>query len=114
MISPVFEKLASSTSGLGFYKVDVDEQSDISQECGISAMPTFMLFHKGNKIDECKGAIPPNLQKLVTHGASLVTGSAEANTEDGGKHTDSVTESSTVAAAGADDGGAAAAAAASF
>ncbi|THV00618.1 thioredoxin [Dendrothele bispora CBS 962.96] len=65
MISPVFEKLAESTASVGFYKVDVDEQEDIAQECGVSAMPTFILFHKGNKIDECKGAIPANLQKLI-------------------------------------------------
>ncbi|KAK7464314.1 Peptide-N(4)-(N-acetyl-beta-glucosaminyl)asparagine amidase [Stygiomarasmius scandens] len=71
MISPVFEKLAESTPGVGFYKVDVDEQGDIAQECGITAMPTFILFHKGNKIDEFKGANPPGLQKLIATATSL-------------------------------------------
>ncbi|KAK7464315.1 hypothetical protein VKT23_006483 [Stygiomarasmius scandens] len=115
MIAPVFEKLAGSTHGVGFYKVNTDELGDVAQECGITAIPTFILFHKGKKIDECKSANPGPLQQLVTAAASLVSVSAEGNTDDGGKHTDGVTESSTVAASGGDagdDGGAAAAAAA--
>lgn len=39
-ISPVFEKLAreNATEGVEFYKVDVDDQSDIAQEVGIRAV----------------------------------------------------------------------------
>ncbi|KAF9260880.1 putative thioredoxin [Marasmius fiardii PR-910] len=64
VISPIFEELAKNIGNgkLKFYKVDVDKQQDISQECGIRAMPTFALFHKGNKVDELVGADPRKLQ----------------------------------------------------
>ncbi|KAF5346114.1 hypothetical protein D9758_009954 [Tetrapyrgos nigripes] len=120
---PTAKHPSSSISGqhVGFYKVDVDEQEDIAQECGVSAMPTFLLFHKGNKIDELKGAHPANLQKLVSQTAvALVStgagaGAGGAHSDSTAHHTDSgitsgVTQSTTVATTG-DDGGAAAAAA---
>ena len=49
VISPIFEKLASQVDGAEFYKVDVDEQPDISQEVGVRAvrasfLPFFFLF----------------------------------------------------------------------
>ena len=39
-----------------FIKVDVDKASEIGEEEGISAMPTFKLFKNGQKIDEIVGA----------------------------------------------------------
>ncbi|BAE63675.1 thioredoxin-like protein [Aspergillus flavus] len=67
MISPVFERLASDPqySSIKFVKVDVDDQPEISQECGIRAMPTFMVFKDGAKLDEFMGAHPNGLHDLV-------------------------------------------------
>lgn len=82
MISPVFEKLSNDLSfaGVEFYKVDVDEQDQISQEVGVRAvchipcyffilsltlniqMPTFALFKKGEKLSDVVGAHPQELQ----------------------------------------------------
>ncbi|KAJ3790327.1 thioredoxin [Lentinula aff. detonsa] len=66
-ISPVFEKLSERDefSGVDFYKVDVDEQSDISQEVGIRAMPTFMAFQGGEKGKQLVGANPGELENVV-------------------------------------------------
>ncbi|BGP43592.1 thioredoxin trx1 [Rhodotorula kratochvilovae] len=65
-ISPVFEQLASSApDGLDFYSVDVDAQEQIAAECGIRAMPTFMVFRAGDKIGDLTGADPKKLQELV-------------------------------------------------
>ncbi|KAF8323901.1 thioredoxin [Clavulina sp. PMI_390] len=70
MISPIFEKLseASERSGqdYGFYKVDVDEQERIAEELRITAMPTFVLFKDGKKINEVVGANPPALMNMIT------------------------------------------------
>ncbi|KAB8200465.1 thioredoxin-like protein [Aspergillus parasiticus] len=68
MISPVFEKLASDPqfSKIKFVKVNVDEQEDISQECAIRAMPTFLVFKDGQKLDTFVGAEPNGLHQLVT------------------------------------------------
>jgi len=74
VISPVFEKLSENDkfkNALGFYKVDTDDQQDIAQECGIKAMPTFILFHKGNIVKQAVGAHPGNLTALVEEAAGL-------------------------------------------
>ncbi|KAG5643293.1 hypothetical protein DXG03_001220 [Asterophora parasitica] len=73
-ISPIFEKLSDleESKEVKFYKVDVDQQEQISQEVGIRAMPTFALFQNGNKIKEVVGANPPAIQALIQTGASLV------------------------------------------
>ncbi|KAJ3865727.1 thioredoxin-like protein, partial [Lentinula novae-zelandiae] len=62
-ISPVFEKLSAKPdfAGVKFFKVDTDAQEAIAQEVGITAMPTFMVFRNGEKIEETKGALPANL-----------------------------------------------------
>ncbi|KAJ3494009.1 hypothetical protein NLJ89_g10898 [Agrocybe chaxingu] len=73
-ISPIFEKLSESQdyAGVEFYKVDVDEQPEISQEVGIRAMPTFLLFKDGNKRKDVVGARPQELEALIKEAATLV------------------------------------------
>ena len=39
-----------------FYKIDVDEVPDVAQELGIRAMPTFLVFKDGEKVEEVVGA----------------------------------------------------------
>lgn len=67
MISPLFEKFASEAPAdqIAFYKVDVDEQEKISQEVGITAMPTFVFFKNGQKITQTVGANPQQLQVSI-------------------------------------------------
>ncbi|KAK7464993.1 hypothetical protein VKT23_006202 [Stygiomarasmius scandens] len=70
VISPIFEKFSEQTPNVEFYKVDVDAQTDIAQEVGIKAMPTFMLFKDGNKVKDLVGAVPPALEALVKQDAA--------------------------------------------
>ncbi|ESK85450.1 thioredoxin [Moniliophthora roreri MCA 2997] len=71
-IAPFYEKMASENPKVKFYKVDIDAQPDITQECRIQAMPTFQIYHKGNKIGETKGAVPQTLLQLVNQASSLI------------------------------------------
>ncbi|KAF9776649.1 hypothetical protein IL306_005150 [Fusarium sp. DS 682] len=64
-ISPVVEKISESVDSIHFIKVNVDEAEDVSQEYGIRAMPTFMLFKDGEKADEVVGADPSKLERLI-------------------------------------------------
>jgi len=72
-ISPIFEKLSDdkANADVEFYKVDVDEQGEIAQEVGITAMPTFMLFKDGEKVANLVGAQPQKLTDLITQGNAL-------------------------------------------
>lgn len=49
-----------------YVKVDVDEVPDVAQEYNVRAMPTFLLFKDGEKVDEVVGANPPKLQALIS------------------------------------------------
>ncbi|KAI0253285.1 thioredoxin [Lactifluus subvellereus] len=71
-ISPRFERFSEELPGIGFYKVDVDEQGAIAQEVGVRAMPTFVVFQNGNKVDDLVGADPPKLQMLLANAQSLL------------------------------------------
>ena len=48
-----------------FAKIDVDDLPELSQELGIRAMPTFMIFKDGEKADELVGANPNALVQLL-------------------------------------------------
>ncbi|BCS23514.1 uncharacterized protein APUU_31739A [Aspergillus puulaauensis] len=67
VVSPVFEKLASDPefASITFAKVNIDDQEDIGSEVGIRALPTFMTFQDGTKVDERVGADPQRLEQLV-------------------------------------------------
>lgn len=45
-----------------FIKIDVDEIPELSAELGIRAMPTFLFFKNGEKVDEVVGAAPQKLE----------------------------------------------------
>jgi thioredoxin 1 len=46
-------------------KVDVDELSEVAQEYGIRAMPTFLIFKDGEKVEEVVGADPTKLEAAI-------------------------------------------------
>ena len=48
-----------------FFKLDVDECPDVAQELGVSAMPTFLLFKDGEKVDQVVGANPIALKAAI-------------------------------------------------
>ncbi|CEJ58490.1 hypothetical protein PMG11_07144 [Penicillium brasilianum] len=66
-ISPIVEKLSDSVTSVKFYKVDVDELASVAANNGISAMPTFLFYKDGAKVDALtvRGANPPAIQKAV-------------------------------------------------
>ncbi|KAF9155041.1 hypothetical protein DFQ26_009858 [Actinomortierella ambigua] len=71
LISPKFEAFSLEYPGIKFLKIDVDDVADVSEKCGIRAMPTFQTYINGEKKGEVLGANPTNLKKLIDELAAL-------------------------------------------
>jgi len=74
MIAPHFERLAKEYAvpkKVAFCKINVDNHSGISKSCGVSAMPTFVIFHGGKAINTIRGANPPALTSAITDALKL-------------------------------------------
>lgn len=71
-ISPIFETLSKKFGTIKFRKVNTDEQEQISQEAGIRALPTFVVFRKGEQVEKLVGANPGKLETTLTNASSLL------------------------------------------
>merc|ERR1711918_7866 len=64
-IGPVFVEMAKDYPDIEFVKVDVDENEETAQACGISAMPTFQFYKKGEKLGEFSGASEDKIKEAI-------------------------------------------------
>ncbi|KFY30542.1 hypothetical protein V493_01844 [Pseudogymnoascus sp. VKM F-4281 (FW-2241)] len=82
-ISPVFESLSTKLSkprAITFTKVNVDNQQEIAQKYGVSAMPTFLIFRNGSVIKTLRGADPRGLTSAVEEAAKMAAPASPLST----------------------------------
>uniref|UniRef100_A0A3B3ZWT3 Thioredoxin n=1 Tax=Periophthalmus magnuspinnatus TaxID=409849 RepID=A0A3B3ZWT3_9GOBI len=60
-IAPVFEVRNVCV----FLKVDVDEATELSEECGIRSMPTFQFYKNGKMVTQFSGANADKLKETI-------------------------------------------------
>ncbi|CAH1779454.1 unnamed protein product [Owenia fusiformis] len=65
IIGPKFEEMSKEFSDASFAKVNVDDADEISEDHGVSALPTFLLFKNGKKIAEVIGASEEKLRETI-------------------------------------------------
>ena len=59
MVAPVLEEIAGQHSDkMTVAKVDIDRNPDAMRKYGIMAVPTLMVFQKGEVVKEIRGAKP--------------------------------------------------------
>lgn len=55
-VSPIFDRMAQAIPEVEFARVDVDKAADIAMKYEVKAMPTFLLFQNGKKVEAIVGA----------------------------------------------------------
>merc|ERR1712243_126094 len=65
MIAPKLEAMDSEMEDVVFLKVDVDECDDLAAEHEVSAMPTFIFFMNGIKVDKFSGANEAKIRETI-------------------------------------------------
>jgi len=67
MMEPVVEKLAQAYDGkLKVVKVNVDEEEALAGQYSIQSIPSFLVFHKGQLVNQVIGAVPQRaLEQLI-------------------------------------------------
>ena len=69
MIAPMLQEMSEQMSNVVFLKVDVDQNEEAAAEYNISAMPTFIFFKGGKKVNEMMGANAEKLKQMITENA---------------------------------------------
>ncbi|CAL1540654.1 unnamed protein product [Lymnaea stagnalis] len=64
-IAPHLAKWSEEYDDVTFVKIDVDENDETAESCGISAMPTFHFYKNGKKIDEIVGANHEKIKEKI-------------------------------------------------
>ncbi|MCR5653091.1 MAG: thioredoxin [Ruminococcus sp.] len=57
MLSPLVDSVSEQYSEVDFYKVNVDEESELAREYGIMSIPSLILFKDGEVLDESVGVL---------------------------------------------------------
>ncbi|ACK65199.1 thioredoxin [Rippkaea orientalis PCC 8801] len=71
MMSPILEQVGAHLRGrLQVIKVDTDKYPGIASKYGIQALPTLVLFKKGQPIDRIEGAM--QAPQLIYHLQTLI------------------------------------------
>ena len=66
MLSPVVDSVSEQVVDVDFYKVNVDEESDLAREYGIMSIPTLIVFKDGEIVEQSVGVISEDdIKELV-------------------------------------------------
>lgn len=83
-IAPIYNQLSTTHASPGkfaFVKINVDEQNELAAKYGVTAMPTFLVFKNGKKVQEVRGADVRGLKMVVEGAAADIKASQPKATE---------------------------------
>ncbi len=64
MIGPIVEDLSNEYVGkFKFTKLNVDDSPNTAAQYGVRGIPTLLIFHGGQPVDQVVGAVPKNVLK---------------------------------------------------
>ena len=66
LMHPVFERMAKKYKQVTFARVNVDQNQPIAMRFGVQAIPTFIMFKKGQEVDKMIGAVgEPGIHMII-------------------------------------------------
>lgn len=57
MTAPIIEQLAAEQKDVTFYKIDVDQNSELASQYSVFSIPTFVIFKNGQIAAQFSGAM---------------------------------------------------------
>lgn len=63
--APTYGKMSTEYEDVTFLKVDVDKLGNVAADNSVRAMPTFVIYKRGAKIDHMTGFSESNLRNLI-------------------------------------------------
>ena len=65
-LAPIFEELSKEVDEVSFYKVNVEDASELAAQFSVQSIPTLILFKGGEPVDRVMGLMPKDeLKKVV-------------------------------------------------
>jgi len=58
MIAPILEEIADEHPEIRVCKIDVDQESELTSQFGITSVPTLLVFRDGEMVSKTTGARP--------------------------------------------------------
>lgn len=58
MVSPIVEEIAEERTDIKVGKINVDEESELAEQFGISGIPALVVIKDGRIVDQAVGARP--------------------------------------------------------
>ena len=66
MLSPIVDQVSEELKDVNFYKLDVDDAENVSNEYGIMSIPTLLVFKDGELVNKSVGLVNADaLKELV-------------------------------------------------
>lgn len=57
-LAPIFEELSSEVEGVSFFKVNVEDESELAAKFSVQSIPTLIIFKDGEPADRIMGLMP--------------------------------------------------------
>lgn len=58
MVGPIVEEIANEREDILVAKINVDDESDLAMEFGVSSIPALFVLRDGNVVNQALGARP--------------------------------------------------------
>ena len=57
-LAPIIDELSKEMKEIKFYKLNVDDNSDVAESYGVMGIPTLILFNNGKEVKRITGLRP--------------------------------------------------------